>query len=104
MSRKFQHRKDRNHTEIERGLEAAGWGFLDLSQSGLSIDGIAVKENRFVVLEIKDGRLPPSARKLSPKEEKRHQWFKSHGVHVHTVTCVADLASLDRDARNRFED
>ncbi len=50
-----------------------GKGFPDL---------VVLFMDRVHLLEIKDGSLPPSKRKLTPDEKKFHQQWESSCVHV----------------------
>jgi len=107
MSRKYQHRKDRNHAAIAKGIEARGQGFIDTSQTGLGFDGLVTVGcptcgGKLAPVEIKD---PSSSRglTLSPKEEKVHAALKAHGIHITILTCEADLDVLGRVHQGRRE-
>lgn len=75
-------RKDANHGDIADGLRADGWTVMDLSGAGNGIPDILVGRPRTdiapglcVPIEIKDGSKPPSARRLTPDEERvRNNW------------------------------
>jgi Holliday junction resolvase len=63
-------RKDNNHTDIVGTLRACGWSVLDTAQLGKGAPDLFVsKAKRTIAIEIKDGKKPPSARKLT-KDEK----------------------------------
>lgn len=70
------HRQDANHAAIKAYLEKAGCAVIDLSPLGKGIPDLAVFiASVGVLVEIKDGSKPPSARRLSPDEEKfRMNW------------------------------
>ena len=103
MSPRFRHRLDRNHAACRQALEAMGWLFLDCSQTSLGFDAAIVKAGRVVFIEIKDGENAPSRQRLTAHEAKVHEALGRHGVRVVLVTCVEDLAQLDRQARGRYE-
>jgi hypothetical protein len=97
-------RVDANQSEIDSALEAMGWLVVPTHQLGKGFpDRIGIKAGRVVFLEVKDGTKPPSRRKLTPDEVEKHRQFKAFGVHVHVIEKVEDLASIDRDARERHE-
>jgi hypothetical protein len=65
-------RTDRNHGEIRDGLRADGYLVDDLSDVGQGVPDLAVQSPRgwppALFVEIKDGKKPPSARKLTEAE------------------------------------
>jgi hypothetical protein len=73
---------DANHAEIVRALRAAGCGVLDLSRVGDGCPDLLVHAPTHpacqfgILLEIKDGNKPPSARKLTPAQLKFHAAWK----------------------------
>ena len=68
MSRR-KARKDDNHNEIQKGLEAIGASVFDTSGVGSGFSDVVVGfRNKNFLLEIKDGNKPPSKRKLTPDE------------------------------------
>ena len=68
-------RKDGNHKSVGDHLRSKGWSVLDLAQHGASIDFAVAKEGWCALLEVKDGSLPPSERKLTDAEAKlRKNW------------------------------
>lgn len=94
-----RHRKDANHNHICLALTASGWYVQDTSSTNLGYDAILVKAGRIVLVEIKDGSKPPSAQKLTPHEEQVHAALARCGVTVELLTCLEDLAVLDRPHR-----
>lgn len=82
---------DANHAEIVRVLRSAGCGVLDLSKVGNGCPDLLVHAPTFpacrmpVLLEIKDGKKPPSERKLTPAQEKFHGLWKGW---IHVVTSA----------------
>lgn len=69
-------RKDDNHHEIAAVYRNCGASVLDISMVGSGATDIIVgfpQGNHLI--EIKDGKKPPSARKLTPDEERFHaEW------------------------------
>lgn len=64
-------RRDANHKDVGDYLRARGWSVLDLASMGNGCPDYAVSFGRFAALvEVKDGSLPPSARQLTPLEQK----------------------------------
>lgn len=82
-------RVDANQATIVAALRAAGRSVLVLSSIGRGCPDILVGwgRDRAVLMEIKNGDKPPSARKLTPDEETfRAQWRGPYAV----VESVAD--------------
>lgn len=78
-------RRDDNETEIVKALRKAG-AYVAYIDS--PCDLIVGFQNRTVLLEVKDGNKPPSARKLTPNEQKFHdEWT---GGPLHVVTCIEE--------------
>ena len=80
-------RTDGNHSEIAEAFEKAGcsvhrtngdWD-LTVGYGGLTL-----------LIEVKDGKKPPSARKLTPNEKKFHNTWTG-GIYL--ITCTADVLS-----------
>ena len=73
---------DANHGEIVKALRDAGCGVLDLSKVGNGCPDLLVHPPSFpaarmaVLMEIKDGAKPASARKLTKDQEKFHAGWK----------------------------
>jgi len=82
-------KRDDNEKEIVVALRKAGAyvSFIDEP-----CDLIVGYQGKTILLEVKDGNKPPSARKLTPNEQKFHdEWT---GGELYVVTCVDD--ALDR--------
>lgn len=79
-------RVDGPHTEIRRGLEALGCAVADTSSMGEGYPDLTVgKRGRVVLLEVKDSSKPPSARRLTPAQEKFHARWRLEGVPLFVV-------------------
>ena len=88
-------KKDDNHHEVEKAFKDLGYITQDLSQLKNACDLLAVKGKRIFVVEIKDGKKPPSARKLTEGEEK---FALKWGAHWALITSVNDVIELDRES------
>lgn len=64
-------RKDANHNAIQDAFVRLGWSVADTSRLGDGFpDLVAAKHGETVLVEVKDGSKPPSARKLTDDEVK----------------------------------
>ena len=64
-------RRDSNHVQVGDYLRALGWSVLDIADNGDGCPDYAVSKPNFAALvEVKDGSKPPSARKLTPKQQQ----------------------------------
>lgn len=95
---------DGNHAEIVRVLKASGCGVLDLSGVGKGCPDLLVHPPNWpacrfaILLEIKDSSMRPSARKLTPQQERFHSEWKGW-ISVVTTPDEA-LAALGMAARS----
>lgn len=81
-------KRDGNHTEIVRGLRQAGCQVLDLGAVGDGCPDLLVRRaGRLILMEIKDGAKPPSARKLTPDQLVFHALW---GDSVVVVTSLEE--------------
>jgi hypothetical protein len=77
-------RTDSNHSEIVQTFRELGCSVLDLSRVGCGCPDILVARNgKMLLVEIKDGMKPPSARKLTPDEQRFHDTWKGP-----VMTCL----------------
>ncbi len=82
-------RIDGNHTEIVKALRAIGCSVQALASMGGGVpDLLCGFHGRNVLLEVKDGSKPPSARVLTTEEGK---WHAAWGGQVEIV-CTAEEA------------
>jgi Holliday junction resolvase len=72
-----------------RALRLVGVSVVDLSAVGKGCPDLLCGHNHCtVLLEVKDGSKPPSARKLTGEQVRWHaEW---HGGELHTVTSVTE--------------
>lgn len=63
-------RIDANQPEIVKAFRDLGWSVLIISQLKNCCDLFVSKNGRTIAIEVKDGTLPPSKRKLTPGEQK----------------------------------
>lgn len=87
-------RRDANHREVGDALRDLKWSVLDLADHGDGIpDYIVSKKNFVALLEVKDGDKPPSARKLTPAEQKvKDSWQGPYIVATSATDAIAQLA------------
>lgn len=79
-------RIDANQREIVKGLRICGMSVLVLSSVGKGCPDILVGAfGKNVLMEIKDGKKPPSARKLTEHEEKFAECWKGNVSIVHSL-------------------
>lgn len=81
-------RVDANHAEIAEVFRRMGCAVADTSRLGSGFPDLAVSRHKKTVLvEIKDGRKPPSARQLTPDEIRfKREWKGAYAL----VECVDD--------------
>lgn len=87
-------RRDSNHREVGDALRELGWTVLDIADHGDGIPDYIVSKRRFVaLLEVKDGKKPPSARKLTPAEQRiKDSWQGPYIVATSPTDAIAQLA------------
>lgn len=76
-------RRDANHAEVREILREEGCEVEDTGDAGNGFPDLVVKTPRgtVILVEIKDGKKPPSARKLTDKEQKlAARWGSSYVV------------------------
>ena len=80
---------DQNQPEIVAEFRRLGWTVAHTHQVGKGFPDIVVaRADRIELVEIKDGKKPPSARKLTPDEQQFHDAWPS-GIAI--VTSVEDV-------------
>ena len=88
-------RTDENHNEIINAFRAIGFTVSDTSRLGNGFpDAVISRSKRTAVVEIKDGKKPPSARVLTPAEKEFSKEWK--GVYL-VVESLDDVECVGRE-------
>ena len=85
---------DVNQNEIVTFLRRSGAAVLICSQLKNAFDILVGYNGRLMMVEIKDGTKPPSARKLTDGELKCKATFNAVNVPYYVVTSVQDAKAL----------
>ncbi len=83
-------RTDRNHREILDALRDVGAVYLDLHALPGCLDALVGFRGQLHLLEIKDGDLPASRRRLTDAERQTIGMLAAVGVDAAVVTNVED--------------
>ena len=85
-------KKDGNHDEISALFDALSWSVVDTHSLKNFADLVVSKNGRTIVVEIKDGSLPPSKRRLTDGELAfRGSWQGEYAV----IESPDDVLNLD---------
>lgn len=92
-------RIDGNHGEIVEALRKSGCSVTSLAGVGKGCPDLLVGlyansyecGRRTLLLEVKDGNLPPSARKLTDDEERWHAEWRGEAYVVNSVSEALEL-------------
>lgn len=87
-------RKDANHADIKGTLELLGAGIYDAASDGSPYDFLVFRRGQIFIVEVKDGKKPQSARKLSVKEVRLHDLARQHGVDIHIIKTEDEALAL----------
>lgn len=83
---------DRNQNDVVQALEAIGATVTLLSQVGEGCPDLLVGfRGANHLIEVKDGELAPSARKLTPPQKKWHAGWRGK---AHVANSVADAIAI----------
>ena len=83
---------DRNQAEIVAALRSVGASVQSLAAIGKGCPDLLVGwRGSNYVIEVKDGRVVPSKRKLTPDQVR---WHDAWNGRVHVVSSVTDALSL----------
>lgn len=74
-------RRDANEDQVVSALEACGAFVKKINGSG-EFDLLVWYRGYTLLLEVKDGRKPPSAQALTPAEEKFHRDWPGNNLHI----------------------
>lgn len=76
-------RLDANHKEVADALRKVGCTVQSLASVGRGCPDLLVGfRRRNVLMEVKDGKKPPSRRALTPEEVHWHEWWMGQTVVV----------------------
>lgn len=79
--RRLHNKKDANEPEIVAALNSVGAECVSCSgDPTLGFDLLILWRGRLFIAEVKDGSLPPSARRLTENELKRQAQCAGHGI------------------------
>jgi hypothetical protein len=88
-------RTDANQAAIVAALRAAGCSVLDTSSLGRGFPDLVVgTQGRTLLVEVKDGSKPPSARRLTDAHQTLHSTWRGGAIAV-----VTDIDSAMRAVR-----
>lgn len=84
-------RRDANETQVISALRACGAHVETINDAG-RFDLLVWYRGNTLLLEVKDGRKPPSAQALTPAEEKFHRDWPGDNLHiVNSVDAALEL-------------
>ena len=87
-------RVDKNQADIVACFRKLGWYVKHVHDVKAMCDIMILKHGRVVAVEIKDGRKPPSKRKLSPGEEQFRDAWVINGGEWWLVETLDDVLKL----------
>lgn len=89
---RYAARVDENQAEVVAALRKIGAVVTPLHRVGQGVADLLVSfRQRWFLLEVKDGRKPPSARELTPEEER---WIGEQRAPVFIVTSALEAVGL----------
>lgn len=92
---RFKAKVDSNHGEIVRALRQLGCSVQSLAQLGKGVPDLLVARNGVMwLMEVKDGKKPPSGRKLTPDEKN---WAAGWKAPVYVVYCADDALKVIKE-------
>lgn len=94
-------RIDANHRDVQRALEGARWYVWSLASIGGPVDLLVTDYDVTWLCEIKDGRLCPSARRLT---RRCYDFLSTYPGPAAIVTSVEDAIAQGELARRREMD
>lgn len=90
-------RIDENQREIVKALQQMGCTVSSLTQVGAGCPDLLVGvSGRNLLMEIKDGNKPASARKLTPAQVKWHDNWRGQKAVVESVSQAIELVNNSR--------
>ena len=92
MTRK---KRDANHGELRQAARVLGAVWIDTcGDQSIGFDALLAYRGELVAVEVKDGRLPPSERRLTPSEQARADELDSVGVRLVVLKSVDELVEF----------
>lgn len=88
MTFRIAARVDANHAEIVAAFRKLGCSVLDIHQLKNCADLIVSKNKKTVIVEVKDGKKPKSARHLTPGEREFFAGWRGESAIVESVDDV----------------
>lgn len=93
--RSYARRTDANHAEFLKTLAKFQVPYRDLSAVGKGCpDILALIKGTWCLIEVKDGKKPPSARELTPDQEDFHKYVQAKGGKIFVLKDVKELYEL----------
>jgi Holliday junction resolvase len=91
-------RVDNNQREIVKALRACGASVLSLAALGKGVPDLLVSVNkqRSLMVEVKDGSKPPSARKLTADQVRFHATWAGEIVVVSSIEEAIETVGIQR--------
>lgn len=89
---------DRNQPEIVKALRKAGAVVKHVHQVKKLFDIIVCYQGKTYCVEIKDGELPPSSRKLKEGEQECKDDFESVGVKYWIINSIDEALEMISDS------
>ena len=90
-------KRDANHKDIGDYLRSLGWSVLDLADHGDGVPDYAVSKDGYAALVEVKRVGPPSARKLTPDEQRvRDRWQGGYVIAQSGPEAAAELLILMR--------
>ena len=83
---------DDNQSEVVAYFRKTGWTVLIISQLKNCCDIFVSKNGRTIAVEIKDGKKPPSARKLSDGEIKFKEGWQGEYALIESIEDIQKLS------------
>src|SRR5689334_3296462 len=91
-------RVDANHWEVFSALKRTGWCVISTADLGSGFpDIVAAKAGVVKLIEVKDGKKPPSARKLTRPEQMYHAEMAAAGCPITIIETLEQVEALNRD-------
>lgn len=86
---------DDNQKEVVAALRKLGWTVLIISQLKNCCDLFISKNGRTIAVEVKDGKKPPSSRKLSEGEKKFMESWQGEYALIETLDDINKLKAKE---------